>query len=132
MALIKIKLGKSHRKESDWTIIKDILDAADVLVIEPKDPSFDLMTIDHVLYDDGELVCFTNLTDCEKYMKGLGRRGKSLNYTIGVMPFIRAIQVADDNNLDLLIDPQDELGGVYMVYDPVQESLRAVRIAKRL
>ena len=32
---IKIKLGKSHRKESDWAVIKDILSSHNVIVVEP-------------------------------------------------------------------------------------------------
>ena len=31
LSIIKIKLGKSHRKESDWTVIKNILYARNVI-----------------------------------------------------------------------------------------------------
>ena len=51
VALIKIKLGKSHRKESDWVVIKDILSSHNVIVAEPVKPDRRVSVKEHILCD---------------------------------------------------------------------------------
>ena len=69
VSLINIKLGKSHRKESDWTVIKDILSAHNLIVCEPGVPDRHLKVVEHILVEDRILVAFTNLEDCEEHIK---------------------------------------------------------------
>lgn len=38
LSILKIKLGKSHRKESDWSAIKDILISHDVMTVNILKP----------------------------------------------------------------------------------------------
>lgn len=61
LSTIKIKLGKSRRKESDWQIIKDILRMHDVVVMEPRKKDRRLQVKDHILVENGALVVFTSI-----------------------------------------------------------------------
>lgn len=132
VSLIKIKLGKSHRKESDWAVIKDILSAHNLIVCEPKDPDRYLKTVEHILVEDGMLMTFTNLEDCEEHIKNLNRRdGKSGRlFQLGVMPFDQAVAVSDAYGMDLYIDLQAKANTMCMVYTHVERKIKAVMIAR--
>lgn len=49
VSLLKMKLGKSHRKESDWEVIKEILGKHNVLTFIPPKRAIGLTTIEKVL-----------------------------------------------------------------------------------
>lgn len=73
--LIKIKLGKSHRKESDWEIIKDILSSHNVIVAEPEEKDSRVKIVEHIICEeDRYLFVFTNFKDCGEYIKGLNKK----------------------------------------------------------
>ena len=66
---IKIKLGKSHRKETDWEIIKEILSSSNVIVIEPRKPDLDIKVLDHIAYRKHYFYIFTNLQDAMQFVR---------------------------------------------------------------
>ena len=132
VSLIKIKLGKSHRKESDWTVIKDILSAHNLIVCEPKAPDRYLKAVEHILVEDGNLVVFTNLEDCEEHIKNLNQRdGKPGRlFQIGVMPFDQAVAVSDAYVMDLYIDLQEKVNTMCMAYIHGEGKIKAVMMAR--
>lgn len=132
VSLIKIKLGKSHRKESDWVVIKEILSAHNLIVCEPTDPDRYLKTVEHILVEDGSLVLFTNFEDCEGHIKYLNRRdGKPGRlFQLGVMSFDQAVAVSDAYGMDLYIDLQAEVNTMCMVYIHEKSEIKAVMRAR--
>lgn len=132
VSLIKIKLGKSHRKESDWAVIKDILSTHNLIVCEPKDPDRHLKTVEHILVEDGILVTFTNLEDCEEHIKNLNRRDRKSGrlFQLGVMPFDQAVAVSDAYGMDLYIDLQAKANTMCMAYIHGERKIKAVMMAR--
>ena len=53
--LIRIKLGKTHRKESDWVVIKAVLQKHNLFVAEPMKPDPRYPVIGHILSDGRRL-----------------------------------------------------------------------------
>lgn len=131
VSTIKIKLGKSHRKEADWEVIKDILRDSNIIVMETREKTRKIRNVDHILYDSGYLVTFTNLDDCKKYISELnvreGRVGRM--FLIGVMPFLQATEIADAHKMDILIDPQFEKNSMCIRYDSEKHMLAATMLA---
>lgn len=132
VSLIKIKLGKSHRKESDWTVIKDILSAHNLIVCEPKVPDRHLKAIEHILVENGNLVAFTNLEDCEEHIQNLNQRDRKPGrlFQLGVMPFDQAVAVSDACGMDLYIDLQAKVNTMCMVYIHGEGKIKAVMMAR--
>lgn len=132
VSLIKIKLGKSHRKESDWTVIKDILSEHNLVVCEPKARDRHLRVVEHILVENGNLVAFTNLGDCEEHIRNLNRRDRKLGrmFQIGVMPFDQAVAVSDAYGMDLYIDFQEKVNTMCMVYVHGEGKIKAVMMAR--
>ena len=59
--LIKIKLGKSHRKESDWEIIKDILSSHNVIVAEPEEKDSRVKIVEHIICEEDRYLFFSRI-----------------------------------------------------------------------
>lgn len=80
VSLLKMKLGKSHRKEFDWEVIKEILWRRNVLTFIPPKKAKGLTTIEKVLCENGSLTVFTNLDDCTRHIQILQLKGKFRGY----------------------------------------------------
>lgn len=132
VSLIKIKLGKSHRKESDWEVIKEILSGYNLIVCEPKSPDRHLKTVEHILVEDGILVIFTNVEDCETHIKNLNLKDGRPDrlFQLGVMPFDQAVAVSDTYGMDLYIDLQAKVNTMCMAYVHGEGKIKAVMMAK--
>jgi hypothetical protein len=130
--LIKIKLGKSHRKESDWAVIKDILASHNVVLAEPvrKDPR--LPVVEHILCEDNALMVFTNLEDCKEHICSLNRKDGTPGrmFQIGSMPFDEAVQISEENGMDMYIDLQMKTNTMCMCYVPREGRIKAVMLAR--
>ena len=88
LSLLKMKLGKSHRKESDWEVIKEILSRRNVLTFIPPKRAKGLTTIEKVLCENGNLIVFTNMDDCTRYVEVLLTKWKFQGYVeIGYISF---------------------------------------------
>ena len=125
--IIRIKLGKSKRKESDWTIIKDILYKHDLIVMEPEKKDRYLPEYDHIMSEDGVLVAFTSIDECMKHVRWLneedGTPGRG--FLIGSLPFEQIIRTADEYGLDLIIDPAMDGRTRCMLYLPDSHEIKA-------
>ena len=128
IALIKIKLGKRHRKESDWTEIKAILSSHNVIVFEPTEPDPSIPVKDHITCIDGLLMVYTNIEDCQEYIRFLinqnGTPGRM--FIIGSMPFDQAVGISQKYQMDLYIDLIPKPNNVCMAYIPESESIKAI------
>lgn len=102
---IKKLLKKIKRTEDDWTVIKDILHAHSLLVIAPMHDKVE--THNHLLVDDGNLIAFTNFGDASAYYKDFVRRKipEGTYLEIGSLPFDEALDTADEEGMELYIDP---------------------------
>lgn len=127
---IKIKLGKKHIKESDWTYIRDILSAHNLIVLEPVVPDAKLGVREHVLYDTGLMVAFTNIDNCREYVKSINLRDAAPNrlFQLGVMPFEVVTEIARKYDTDLYIDLQIKENTVFMVYYQRQDRMDTIVI----
>lgn len=132
VALIKIKLGKSHRKESDWVVIKDILSSHNVIVAEPVKPDRRVPVKKHILCEDGVLIVFTNVEDCNEHIRHLNRQDGVPDrlFQLGSMPFEEAVVIAEEYGMDLYIDLQEKANTMCMCYVAGEEKIKAVMIAK--
>ena len=132
VALIKIKLGKSHRKESDWTVIKDILSAHNVIVAEPDKPDRRLRVKEHILCEDNALIVFTNIHDCSEHIISLNRRHGTPDrlFKLGSMPFDEAVDISEEYGMELYIDLQAKTNTMCMCYVPGESKIKAVMMAK--
>ncbi len=132
VARIKIKLGKSHRKESDWEIIKDILSSHNVIVAEPAKPDRRVPVKEHILCEDVNLIVFTNIEDCNEYIINLNRRDGVPDrlFQLGSMPFEDAVNIAEEYGMNLYIDLQAKVNTVCMCYVAGEEKIKAVMMAK--
>ena len=93
---IRVKLGKKHIKESDWIFIREILSAHNVIVLEPVVSDAKLSVKEHVLYDNGIMVAFTNIEKCREYVNIINRRDAAPNrlFQLGIMPFDILTEIA--------------------------------------
>ncbi len=132
VSLIKIKLGKKHRKESDWEVIKEILSKYNLIVCEPKDPDRHLKAVEHILVEDGLLVIFTNVKDCETHIKDLNLKDGRPDrlFQLGVMSFDQAVAVSDAYGMDLYIDLQAKINTICMAYVHGEGKIKAVMMTK--
>ena len=130
--LIKIKLGKSHRKESDWVVIKEILSSHNVIVAEPVKPDRLVPVKEHILCEDGSLVVFTNIDDCTEHIIHLNRQDGVPDrlFQLGSMPFIEAVDIAEEYGMDLYIDLQAKPNTRCMCYVAGEGKIKAVMMAK--
>lgn len=129
-SLLKIKLGKSHRKESDWEVIKEILWRRNVLTFIPPKRAKGLTTIEKVLFENGNLTVFTNMDDCTRHIQSLQLKGKFQGYIeIGYIPFDNVLDIADRNGVNILIDVGDAVNSKYLMYEPGEQRLKAVIMA---
>ena len=118
VALLKIKLGKSHRKESDWDVIKEILWNCNVLTFTPTIRVRGITNIGKILCEDGFLVVFSNIDDCTRYVQ------------IGTIPFVDVLEIADQHNKDVLIDVNQERNSKCFMYVHKSKELNAVILAQ--
>jgi hypothetical protein len=127
LAALRIKLGKNHRKESDWDIIKGILDAHNLIVMEPECDIQNINVIEHILCDDGYLMVFTNMSDAKKYIEELNERhcASGRIFQIGVMPFEEIIKTADYYRKNIMIDYRMEKNRKLLIYYWRDHSLKA-------
>lgn len=130
--ILRIKMGKSKRKEADWDVIKDILNRHDLIVMEPEKKDRRYRVYDHVMSVDGVLVAFTNVEDCMKHVRWLndedgvpGRR-----FVVGTMPFEQVISVAEHYRRDLLIDAVMDSRSRCLMYLPATHEIKAVSMLR--
>lgn len=132
LSTIHIKLGKSHRKESDWTVIKDILFARNVIVMEPVSLDSRLKATDHILCENKVLFVFTNLAEARLYIQELNLRhwAPGRLFRLGSMPFVEAAAAADRFRMNFL-DVKSNCRERFMVYYPGEKEIRAVLLAEK-
>ena len=127
VSLLKMKLGKSHRKESDWEVIKEILGRRNVLTFIPPKRAKGLTTIEKVLCENGNLIVFTNMDDCTRHVRVLQFKGKFRGYVeIGYIPFEDVVDIADQYGVNVLIDVNDEGNCKCLMYESGEQRLKAV------
>ena len=128
VSLIKIKLGKSHRKESDWAIIKEILTKHNVIVVEPKEPDPGIKVIKHVICRNRFLYIFTNVEDCMRfvYMINIEDNKVGREFFVGSMPFESCVDIAKSKGLPMYIDNTYGENDRCMLYMPEDGSIKAV------
>ena len=130
VSLLKMKLGKSHRKEADWVVIKEILGRRNVLTFIPPKKAKGLTTIEKVLCENESLIVFTNMDDCTQHIQVLQLKGKFQGYVeIGYIPFEDVLDIADQHGMNVLIDVSDAINSKCLMYESGQQRLKAVIMA---
>ena len=105
LSIIKIKLGKSKRNEKDWSVIKEILLAHDLIVPVSLDENVAIGNVGGVMRIDQMLIAFTNPDDCSRQMKAFSEDLEmTLRWQMKFMPFTDLGNIADDAGLILCID----------------------------
>ena len=101
---IKELLKKIRRTEDEWTVIKDILVSHSLIVTSPTSP--DVESCNHMLVDSGALIAFTNADDASSYCRDFVKRNCPSGYfQVGSMPFVTIVETADQEHMNLYIDP---------------------------
>ena len=129
VALLKIKLGKSHRKESDWDVIKEIFWKRNVLTFTPTKRVRGVTNIEKILCEDDYLVVFSNIDDCTRHIREVQHRGILDRYVqISTIPFVEVVEIADQYNKDVLIDIVEERNSKCFMYAHKSKELNAVSL----
>lgn len=127
VSLLKIKLGKSHRNESDWETIKEILTRRNMLTFIPPKKAEGLSRVETVLCENGRLSVFTNMEDCTRHIRFLQLEGKFRGYVeIGAIPFEDVVDIADRHGMSVLIDVGEAVNSKCFMYEPAEQRLKAV------
>lgn len=132
LSLLKIKLGKSHRKESDWAAIKDILISHDVITVNIPKPQRGIKSVNGVLCEDNSLFVFTNIDDCEKHIQYLHSTtilDRIVN--IGSLPFESVIEISNQTGMKVYIDLVLEKNQRIVIYSPLLKKLETALLADR-
>lgn len=132
LSLLKIKLGKSHRKESDWAAIKDILNSHDVITVNIRKPQRGIKSVNGVLCEDNSLFVFTNMDDCEKHIQYLHSTTTLDRFVnIGSLPFESVIEISNQTGMKVYIDLVDEKNQRIIIYSPQLKKLEIAILADR-
>ena len=106
VATIKSLLALPHRTEEDWCVIKDIFDRRNLICMEPGVDGTGIEVFEHFTVRNGRLLAFTNLEDAMGYMKEITQKGKGvIPFQFGTRPFLEAFEIADEESMELFIDP---------------------------
>ena len=132
VAKIKIKLGKSHRKESDWQEIKNILCSYDLITATPLNSTDSVRDVSDVLFEDNKLIAFTNFDDCEKHLRRLYEVDKRIGevFKIRSLAFADLIEIAESQGVNIFIDVQDEKECMCIVYIQENRQIIAARLIR--
>ena len=131
VATIKSLLALCHRTEEDWCVIKDIFDRRNLICVEPGVDGSGIEVIEHFIVRDGRLIAFTNMEDATGYMKEIAPKGSGIMpFQFGTRPFLEAFEIADEESMQLYIDPptKERIAEKYIVYK--DEQLSAVWAVK--
>ena len=127
VSLLKIKLGKSHRKESDWEAIMDIFYKRDLITFIPSKKMKGIKIVEELPCEWGYLIAFSNIDDCTQYIDEKRYRLKSQSYVqIISVPFMDICEIADRNDVDVLIDVNGGINSRCFIYAHREERLKAV------
>lgn len=130
VSLIKIKLGKSHRKESDWEVIKDIFQRRDFITFIPTKKMKGIRAIENLPSEFGYLIVFSNMDDCSRYIqKRQYGRGKQRYFQIIGISSMDVWEIADRYGMDVLIDVNEEVNSKCFMYTHKEGRLKAVVLA---
>lgn len=133
VSLLKIKLGKSHRKESDWEVIKDIFQKRDLITFIPSKKMKGFKIVEELPCEWGYLIAFSNIDDCTQYIDEKQYRLKSQSYVqIISVPFMDICEIADRNDVDVLIDVNGGINSRCFIYAHREERLKAVIMAENI
>lgn len=133
VSLIKIKLEKSHRKESDWEVIKDIFYKRNLITFIPSKKMKGIKTVEKLPCEFGYLIAFSNIDDCTQYIGEKQYRLKSRSYVnIISVPFMDICEIADRNDVDVLIDANGGINSKCFIYAHKEERLKAVIMAQNM
>ena len=118
LAILKIKVNKAHRKESDWDVIKDILKEYRIVTAETKTGVPGIRVIDHVLCRNGALFVFTNVVDCQDYINDIAKTvgSEGLYFEIGSLWLEEVTDIADREHMDIYIDAKYEKNHKFIRY----------------
>ena len=109
VATIKSLLALPHRTEEDWCVIKDIFDRRNLICMEPGADGTGIEVFEHFTVRNGRLLAFTNLEDAMAYMKEIVPKGRGfIPFQFGTRPFLEAFEIADEESMELYIDPPTE------------------------
>ena len=128
---LRIKNGKSHKKEKDWAEITALLKESFLLVCQPTAENRYVKTVDHLMEFGGNLLAFTNLQDMLHYLQNLGafleEQGvDSMPVTFGTLPFADVIAIADSRGKNVSIDDPGEKNVPFLRYTPENASLNTM------
>ncbi len=99
--------------------------------MEPDSDRSGIEVIEHFIVRDGRLLAFTNLEDAMGCFKEIAPKDSGfIPVQFGSMPFMEALEIADEKSMELFIDPptKERITEKCLVYK--DERLSAVLTAK--
>lgn len=115
---IKRTLGKSHQSGKVRDDIKELLKDKQLFTIQPvDDKQSSRFCFEGILQDNGVLLAFTSLYECEEYgnRHAAVRMGK--NYNICTLSCEKVLDIADAYGKDVYIDVSQRPDDSFLVYD---------------
>ena len=121
-SFLKMKLGRSHRKE--------ILGRRNVLTFIPPKKAKGLTIIEKVRCENESLIVFTNMDDCTQHIQVLQLKGKFRGYVeIGYILFEDVLDIVDQHGMNVFIDVSDIINSKCLMYESEEQRLKAVIMA---
>ena len=126
---LRIKTGKGHRTQNDWTFISELLQDKFVYTAVPVEDDYKrLFSVDGVLKDGGHLLIFTAVEGCKEYLEKYGSARFGYDLSIDSIPFSTVIKVATDHQERVLLDMNYPQTGRIIGYDGLERKLRVVKV----
>lgn len=129
--LLNIKLEKSKRNERDWAQIKEVLHEKEVFTFTPLANNPWIKSKQGVAVEDNTLLAFTNKDAIDDYLDNLYQEGRiQKEVLVKLYLFEDIVQIADENNLDIIFDSKDELNKSYLMYNSQKKRLNVFILEK--
>ena len=118
-ATLEKLLGKPHRSEDDWDVIKDILYSIHVVTATPIQKRSKIKSVDHILCEKGDLLVYTTMEKCQKNMQKLFKKDSKLRFCqYTFLPCEEVLDIALDHKMQVFIDRPEDRSKNYMMEHP--------------
>lgn len=126
-------LDKDFRNPEEWDRIQDILNSGDLFSAIPYRRPKSIKAVEGILCHKGELMVFTTLEKCKKFIDFLHETDDSIRYmNFTTISYEDALDIADQTQRRMVIDiPVKDIFQKCLVYESDKQKLSATLVLRR-